>query len=95
MLTHMMTHKQHYPPVNMYMHKSHNTDTVVPTNKKVPPLEGVHYTKIGDMSTLKHEIISSKFYDFLLKTYRKEKTAMDHKNFYNQINMCLNAVTGL
>ena len=32
--------------------------TVVPTNKRGPPLEGGHSTKIGGMWTLKHEIRS-------------------------------------
>ena len=47
------------------------------------------------MWTLKHEIISPKFYDILVKTEIKGDTALDLKNFVNHINMCLNAVTRL
>ena len=59
-------------------------------NKKASPLEGGHSTKIGGMWTLKHEISSPKFYEFLIKIYLKGDTDMDLKNFYNHINMCLN-----
>ena len=47
------------------------------------------------MWTLKHEIISPKFYELLIKTELKGYTSMDIKNFLNHINMCLNAVTRL
>ena len=69
--------------------------TVVPANMKDPPLEGVHSTKIGSMWTLKNEISSPKFYEILIKTELKEDTDLDIKNFYNHINMCINAVTRL
>ena len=42
--------------------------TVVPDNRRDPPLDGGHYTKIGGMWTLKHQIISRKFYEILIKT---------------------------
>ena len=42
--------------------KSYDPTTVVPYNKKGPPLEGRHYTKIGGMWNLKHDIILPKFY---------------------------------
>ena len=42
--------------------------TVVQTNRRSPPLEGGHSTNIGCMWTLKHEIISPKFYEILIKT---------------------------
>ena len=45
------------------------------------------------MWTLKHKIRSPKCYEFLTNTELKDKTAMDFNNFYNHINMCLNAVT--
>ena len=41
---------------------------MVRSNRKDFPLEGVHSTKIGGMWTLKHEIISPKFYDLIIKT---------------------------
>ena len=67
--------------------------TVVPENKRDPPLEGGDSTKIGGMWTLKHDISSPKFYELLMKTELKGDTAMDLRDFYNHINMCLNAVT--
>ena len=67
--------------------------TMIPSNRRSPPLEGGHSTKIGGMWTLKHEIISPKFYELLIKTELKGDTDLDLKNFYNHTNMCLNAVT--
>ena len=69
--------------------------TAFPTNRRDPPLEGRYYTKIGGMWTLKNEINSPKFYEVIIKTELKKDTAMDIKNFYNHIKMCLNAVTRL
>ena len=47
------------------------------------------------MWNLKHEIISPNFYELLTKIEIKGGTALDLKNFYNHINMCLNVVTRL
>ena len=69
--------------------------TVVPSNRRATPLEGWHSTKFGDMWTLKHEIISQKFYVLLTKTELKGYTDLDLKNFYKHIKMCLNALTRL
>ena len=66
--------------------------TVVPTNRRDPPLEGGHSTNIGGMWTLNHETSSPKFYELLIKTELKGETALDLKNFFNHINMCLNAM---
>ena len=41
---------------------------MVQTNRRAPPLEGGYYTNIGGMWTLKHEIISPKFDEILIKT---------------------------
>ena len=41
--------------------------TVAPANRRAPPLEGGHSTKIGGMWTLKHETRSPKFYELLIK----------------------------
>ena len=68
---------------------------MVPANRRAPPLEGVHSTRIGGMWTLKHDIKSPKFYELLIKIDLKGDTALDHKNSYNYINMYLNAVTKL
>ena len=67
--------------------------TAVPANKKAPPLEGVNSTKNGGMWTLKQEISSPKLYELLIKTEIKGDTALDLKNFYKQIKICLNVVT--
>ena len=69
--------------------------TVVPDNRRAPPLEGGRSTKIGGVWTFKYEISSPKFYEILIKTELKEDTDLDIKNFYNHINMCINAVTRL
>ena len=69
--------------------------TVIPTNRRDPPLDEKHYTKIGGMWNIKDNISSPKFYEILVKTELKGDTAMDFKNFYNHIKMCLNAVTRL
>ena len=67
--------------------------TVVPDNKRGTPLEGVHSTKIVGMWTLRHEISSPKFYELLIKTELKGETALDLKNFFSHIKLCLNTVT--
>ena len=66
---------------------------VVTSNRRAPPLEGGHSDKIRGMWNLKHDIISPKFYELLIKKELKWDTALDIKNFYNYTNMCLNAVT--
>ena len=48
--------------------KAQYTTTMVPDNKRDPPLEGGNYTKIGGMWNLKHDIISSNLYEILVKT---------------------------
>ena len=55
-------------PDKMYPIKSHDNNTVVLDNKKSPSLEGVHYTKIGVMWTLNHDIIPPNLYKLLIKT---------------------------
>ena len=42
--------------------------TMVPTNRRDPPLDRGHSTKICGMCNLKHEISSQKFYELLIKT---------------------------
>ena len=42
--------------------------TTVQTNRRAPPLEGGKFTNIVGMCTLKHRIISPKFYELLIKT---------------------------
>ena len=67
--------------------KSQDPTTVVPSNKKDPPLEGGHSAKNGGMWNLKHETISPKFYELPIKTQLKVDTDMDLKNFYNYNRM--------
>ena len=68
---------------------------MVPANKRDLSLEGGQYTKIGGIWTLKNDISSPKFDDLLIKTLLKGDTDLDLNNFYNHINICLNAVTRL
>ena len=69
--------------------------TVVTDKKKAPQLEGGNSAKIGGMWNLKHDITPQKWYELLTNIGLKVDTALDLKNFYNHINMCLNAVTRL
>ena len=67
--------------------------TVVPANRRAPPLDGGQSTKVGGVLNLNHEIRSPRFYGLLFKIELKGDTALDLKNFYKHINMCINAVT--
>ena len=69
--------------------------TVVPANRRAPSLYGGKSTKNGGIWTLKHEISSPNFFEILINTELKGYTALGLKNFYNHINMCLNAVSRL
>ena len=91
----VLSQKKTNSTYNMDLKKSHDPTTVVPYNNRDSPLEGGHYTIIGGMRDLKHEIISSKFYEILTKKELKCETALDLKNFYNHIKMCINEVNRL
>ena len=78
-----------------YLNNSRDPTTLVPDNKKAPPLECGHSTKIGGMCILKHDIISPKFYEILIKTELKGYTTLDLNSFYRNIKMCLTAVDRL
>ena len=80
-------------PYHKDLTRSQYPTTVVTANRRDPPLEGGHSTRIGVMWNIKNEIISPKLYEILIKTNLKRDTALDLKKFYNHINMCLNAVT--
>ena len=69
--------------------------TVVPVNRRDPPLDGGQSTKVGGMWTLKQEISSPRFYELLVKTELKGDTALYLKNFHIHINISHNAVTRL
>ena len=58
-------------------------------------MDGGHSTKIGEMWTLKHEIISPKLYEIPIKEELKGDTDLELKNFYNHIKIFLNAVNRL
>ena len=75
--------------------KAQDTTTLLPTNKRDPPLEGGHSTKIIGMWTIKYEVNSTKLYEILINTELKVDTDLDLNNLYNHINMCLNADTRL
>ena len=74
---------------------SQDTTTVVTANKKASPLEGGNSTKNGGIWNLKHEIISPKLDELLIKTEFRDKNSLYLKNFYNHIKICLNALTRL
>ena len=82
-------------PAQKYTLTPPDPNTMVLTNRRAPPFEGGHSTKIGGMWTLKHEIISPKFYEILIKTELKGDTTIDLENFFNHIKICLNAVNRL
>ena len=67
--------------------------TMVLANRRSPPLDGGHSTKISGMWALKHEISSPEFYDILIKIELKGYTDLYLKNLYKHINMCINEVT--
>ena len=58
-------------------------------------MDGGQSMKICGMWTLKHMIISTKFYELIINTELKVDTALDINNFYNHINMCLDVVNRL
>ena len=92
-MDHINTSK--YSPSQRYSPNYHDPTTVLPSNRRDPSLDGGHSTKIVGMWTLKHEIISPKFYELIVKTVIKRYTALDLKKLYNHIKMCLHAVTRL
>ena len=61
-------------------------------NRKAAPLDSGKSSKIGGMWTMKYELSSLKFYELLNNTELKTDTALNPKDFYNHIKMCLNAV---
>ena len=54
---------------------------MVPDNRRATQLDSGYYTKIDGTWTLKHEIISSKFYELIINTEIKGYTALEIKNF--------------
>ena len=84
-----------YLPKQNYTPMTPDPTTVVPANRRAPPLDSGQSTKIGGRWDLKHDIISPIFYELLIKTELKRDTNMDLKNFYNHIKMCLNVVKRL
>ena len=89
------TNNLKFSPAQRYASTPPEPTTMIPANRRGPPLDGGNSAKIGGMWTLKHEISSPKFYEILIKTELKGDTALVLKNFYNHIKMCINAVTRL
>ena len=56
-----------YSPTQKCQPNTPEHNTVIPANKRAPPLEGRNSTKNGGMWTLKHEISSPKLYELLVK----------------------------
>ena len=81
-----------YSPIQKDTSTPPDHTTVVPANKRLPPLERGHYTKIGGTGTLKHEISSPKFYELLIRKEPKGDTVLYLNNFYKNIKKCLNVV---
>ena len=75
--------------------KAQDPTNVVLANRRDPPLDGEHYTKISGMWTLKYDIRSPKLYELLINKELKGYTDLYLNNFYNHIQMCLNEVTRL
>ena len=70
-LTALMTDKNNIyksSPSQKYTLTPTDPTTVVPNNRRAPPLEEGQFTKISGMWTLKHEISSPKFYELLITT---------------------------
>ena len=69
-ITSMMdqTNNSKFSPAQKDTSNPPDPTTVVPANRRDPPLDRVLSIKIGDMCTLKHEISSPKFYKLLIKT---------------------------
>ena len=62
----MMDHNKilKYSPEKKDSPKAQDTTTLVLANKRVPPLEGGNFTKIGGMWTLKHDISSLNYMNY-------------------------------
>ena len=85
----------HPSPNKVRKKKPQYFTTMIHVNTKFPPLYGGKYQKIGGMWTLKYKRSSPKFYKLLIKTKLKVDNLLYLKNFYNQLNICLNVVTKL
>ena len=57
-----------YLPEHKDSPKAQYSNTLLPAKRRDPPLEVGHYTKIGGMWNLKHDIKSPKFYELIIKT---------------------------
>ena len=65
-----------YSPNKKDSPKGQDTTILVLDNKRYPPLEGGHSTKIGGMWTLKHDIGSPKSYEILINPELKGVTTL-------------------
>ena len=82
-----------YSPTKNYSPKPPESTTLVPDNRRSPPLDGGNSKNIGGMWNLKHDISPPRFYELLIKKDFKGDTSLDLNKFYNHINMCINVVT--
>ena len=89
------TNNSKFSPAQKDISNPSDPTTMVSYNRKAPPLDGGHSTKIRDMWTLKNDISSPKLYELLIKTELKGYIALDIKNLYKHINISINAVTRL
>ena len=80
-------------PDRMGFTNNQDTATVVPDKNKAQTLEGWNYKELEACVISNMRSDNRKFYELLIKTKLKVDTDLDLKNFYNDINMSLNAVT--
>ena len=95
MSTHMMSQKHNSFPDHMDLPKAQYTSTEVPLIRRLWSWKAGILKKNGGWWTLKHEIRSQESYKLLIKTELRGVSAMDLKNIYNHIKMCINVVTRL
>ena len=60
----------------------------------IPPY-GKTSRNIEDMRTLKHQIITPKLYELIIKGELKQDTSLYVNNFYSRVKISLNAVTNI
>ena len=75
--------------------KFQDPSAIISSNKKAPLSKGGHSKQFGFMCNLKDDIIPPKFYALLINKELKGYTALDLENLYNNVNMCVNAMTRL
>ena len=76
--------KNRYQLTKNFPHQTKTSDT-----STANPPHGINSQNIENMWTLKHEIISPKFYEIIIKNGLNGGMDLDVNNFYNRIKMSL------